>query len=97
MASVSFREESHPDRTEGEARSANLNSDAKDDYHEQLLRKEAERVLKVEPEMSSLLRCTVLAPGVRTFEDAVATTLCVRLLTTRRREVAASPPPSFTI
>ena len=44
------------------------------------LRREAREVQKQEPEMTSLLRLSVLAPGVETFEDAVASTLCYRLL-----------------
>jgi hypothetical protein len=44
------------------------------------LRQEALEALKDEPELSVLLHRTVLAPGVVTFEDAVASTVCYRLL-----------------
>lgn len=44
------------------------------------LRKEAREAEKSEPELSTLLRRTVLAKGVVTFEDAVAMTVCHRML-----------------
>jgi len=44
------------------------------------LRDEAERVLRDEPELCYLLKNTVLAENVETFEDAVAQTVCFRLL-----------------
>ena len=44
------------------------------------LRREAREIQNEEPEISSLLELTVLAPGVETFEDAVASTLVYRLL-----------------
>lgn len=44
------------------------------------LRQEALDALENEPELTMLLHNTVLAPGVRTFEDAVATTITYRLL-----------------
>ncbi|KAG7356316.1 serine acetyltransferase [Nitzschia inconspicua] len=50
-----------------------------DDYYHRL-RKEALRVIRDEPEMERLLRRTVLAPHVASFEDAVIQTLCHRLL-----------------
>ncbi|KAL7567521.1 hypothetical protein ACA910_009529 [Epithemia clementina (nom. ined.)] len=46
----------------------------------QQLRQEALEALKFEPELCSLLHRTVLAPGVESFEDAVAATVCHRLL-----------------
>lgn len=50
-----------------------------DEYY-QRLRSEALQVLQDEPEMERLLRRTVLAPHVASFEDAVIQTLCHRLL-----------------
>jgi hypothetical protein len=47
-------------------------------YHR--LKREAEEVLIEEPEMARLLKQTVLAPCVKSFEDAVAQSLCHRLL-----------------
>jgi len=44
------------------------------------LRKEAEQVLHDEPELCPLLAQTVLANTVESFEDAVAQTVCYRLL-----------------
>jgi|EP00544_Gedaniella_sp_CCMP2646_P008142 hypothetical protein len=44
------------------------------------LREEALKVEKEEPELSILLRRTILAPSVETFHDAVASTVCYRLL-----------------
>ena len=44
------------------------------------LREEAIQTAQAEPELRSLLYHTVLAPGVRTFEEAVATTVTYRLL-----------------
>ena len=50
-----------------------------DDLSRQL-RREAIEAMHDEPELGPLLRNTVLAPGVRTFEDAVACTVAYRLL-----------------
>lgn len=44
------------------------------------IRDEANRVLESEPELAPLLYKTILAPGVTSFEDAVAATVCHRLL-----------------
>jgi serine O-acetyltransferase len=44
------------------------------------LRQEALRVQEEEPELATLLHRTVLSPSVRTFDDAVACTICYRLL-----------------
>mmetsp|Transcript_4694 Transcript_4694/g.7808 ORF Transcript_4694/g.7808 Transcript_4694/m.7808 type:complete len:397 (-) Transcript_4694:481-1671(-) len=44
------------------------------------LRREAEEALRDEPELCALLHKTVLAKGVETFEDAVASTVCYRLM-----------------
>ena len=44
------------------------------------LRQEALEAMEDEPQLTMLLKNTVLAPGVRTFEDAVATTITYRLL-----------------
>jgi hypothetical protein len=44
------------------------------------LRQEALDAMREEPELTMLLRNTVLAPGVRTFEDAVAHTITYRIL-----------------
>jgi serine O-acetyltransferase len=46
------------------------------------LREEALETLRLEPELCALLHHTVLAPGVVTFEDAVASTLSYRMLLT---------------
>merc|ERR1712012_83626 len=46
------------------------------------LRREALEALEEEPELCMLLHKTVLAPGVVTFEDAVASTICYRMLLT---------------
>lgn len=43
------------------------------------LHHDASNVERYEPELSSLLRQTVLSPGVESFEDAVATTIAFRL------------------
>jgi hypothetical protein len=53
---------------------------APDEDFYQRLRAEASQVLQDEPEMEQLLRRTVLAPHVQSFEDAVIQTLCHRLL-----------------
>jgi hypothetical protein len=44
------------------------------------LRREAEQVIRNEPELTILLKNTILSPGVESFEDAVAMTVCYRLL-----------------
>jgi serine O-acetyltransferase len=44
------------------------------------LRQEAQDALKEEPELEMLLHRTILAPGVASFEDAVAATVCYRML-----------------
>ena len=49
------------------------------DYFTQI-RNEALAALEEEPELCSLLHRTVLAPGVKTFEDAVAYTVCHRMI-----------------
>ena len=51
----------------------------RDEFY-QRLRTEALQVLQDEPEMERLIRMTVLAPHVHSFEDAVIQTLCHRLL-----------------
>jgi len=43
------------------------------------LQREAKTAIEKEPELSSLLRRTVLDDGVKSFEDAVAVTVCYRL------------------
>jgi serine O-acetyltransferase len=68
------------------------------------LRREAEEVLRSEPELRPLLVKTVLAPGVASFEDAVASTVCFRLLLQDKWALSESgaaegddpslPPPS---
>jgi hypothetical protein len=50
------------------------------EYFFQRLIREALQVLQDEPEMEHLLRITVLAPHVHSFDDAVMQTLCHRLL-----------------
>jgi Serine acetyltransferase, N-terminal len=55
------------------------NDDDGDEFYHRL-KTEALRVLHDEPEMERLLRRTVLAPHVASFEDAVIQTLCHRLL-----------------
>jgi serine O-acetyltransferase len=50
-----------------------------DEFTERIFR-EAKETLAEEPELSSLLHLTVLAPWVMTFEDAVAATMCYRML-----------------
>lgn len=47
-------------------------------YHQ--LHQEALKVKEQEPALSALLHNTVLNPGVSSFEDAVASTVCYRLL-----------------
>jgi serine O-acetyltransferase len=54
--------------------------DADDDPYYLQIRREAEDVLGSEPELGPLLYSTVLAPGVKSFEDVVAVTVCYRLL-----------------
>jgi len=54
--------------------------DLDDDEMSLRLRREALAALEEEPELSMLLYNTVLAPGVKTFEEAVATTVTYRLL-----------------
>jgi serine O-acetyltransferase len=44
------------------------------------IRTEALEALEDEPELGTLLKRTILAPGVETFEDAVAATICYRLI-----------------
>ena len=51
-----------------------------DDYFSNRIFREAEETVEEEPELTSLLQLTVLAPGVKTFEDAVAATVCYRML-----------------
>ena len=46
----------------------------------QQLQQEALTVQEQEPALSALLHKTVLNPGVSSFEDAVASTVCYRLL-----------------
>lgn len=53
---------------------------ATDDEMSLRLRREAEEALRNEPELCALLHKTVLAKTVITFEDAVATTVCYRLM-----------------
>jgi serine O-acetyltransferase len=55
------------------------NKNDEDDMYNQL-REEALLLLRQEPELSILLHRTVLAPSVVSFEDAVASTVCYRLL-----------------
>ena len=50
-----------------------------DELSQQLI-SEAQSVLENEPELCHFLHNTVLAPNVKTFEDAVAHTVCYRLL-----------------
>ena len=61
------------------------------------LRTEALAALRDEPELTLLLHNTVLAPGVRTLEDAVATTITYRLLLrpchTTLPSTTTLPPP----
>jgi serine O-acetyltransferase len=61
------------------------------------IRNEALRIEKDEPELRTLLRRTVLAPSVETFHDAVASTVCYRLLLTPCNKTASpqSPVPIF--
>jgi serine O-acetyltransferase len=58
----------------------NIMLDANSDPFFRQLLEEANRVLESDPELAALLRKTVLAPGVNSFEDAVAATVCHRLL-----------------
>lgn len=53
--------------------------DLDDDEMSLRLRREALAALEEEPELSMLLYNTVLAPGVKTFEEAVATTVTYRV------------------
>jgi serine O-acetyltransferase len=53
--------------------------DDDNDLYDQL-REEALEVQRQEPELSILLHRTILAPSVVSFEDAVASTVCYRLL-----------------
>ena len=55
------------------------------------LRDEALAALKEEPELCALLHRTVLAPGVETFEDAVAQTVSQKLLPQTPGENAGPP------
>ncbi|CAJ1967350.1 unnamed protein product [Cylindrotheca closterium] len=57
----------------------NGNNAEKDDFTERIFR-EAHETVENEPELCSLLKHTVLAPWVQTFEDAVAATVCYRML-----------------
>ena len=57
----------------------NIDFDNLDEMSKQL-RREALEAIELEPELSTLLYRTVLAPNVVTFEDAVAMTVCYRLL-----------------
>jgi serine O-acetyltransferase len=52
---------------------------ADDDFTARIL-KEAKQTVQEEPELKHLLSLTVLAPWVKSFEDAVASTLCYRML-----------------
>ena len=54
------------------------------------LRTEAEEALAEEPELCTLFHRTVLAPGVNCFEDAIARTVCYRLL----QQPCIPPQPS---
>ena len=56
-----------------------VDMNALDDLSRQL-RREALEAMQEEPELGPLLRNTVLAPGVQTFEDAIACTVAYRLL-----------------
>jgi serine O-acetyltransferase len=83
-------------------------SNSLDDMSRQL-RQEAIEAAQEEPHLRMLLYNTVLAPGVQTFEDAVATTITYRLLlrpctqpplpsttsTTTTTEGSSLPPPAF--
>lgn len=62
------------------AMNGNSNNHNKDDKLYSRLYDEATQALKEEPELSMLLHRTVLAPGVHSFEEAVASTICYRLL-----------------
>jgi serine O-acetyltransferase len=53
---------------------------ATDDGFTERIFREAKETLAEEPELSALLHLTVLAPWVMTFEDAVAATMCYRML-----------------
>jgi serine O-acetyltransferase len=56
------------------------------------LRTEALETLEDEPELSHLLNRTVLAPGVNTFEDAVAATIAYKLCSQQQRYQHQHPP-----
>lgn len=51
-----------------------------DDVHTERIIREAKQALKDEPELCSLLKHTVLASWVQSFEDAVTATVCYRML-----------------
>lgn len=57
-----------------------ITKDSKRDELWTEMREEALKVLKNEPELGTLLHRTVLAPRVASLEDAVASTVCYRLL-----------------
>jgi serine O-acetyltransferase len=63
------------------------------------LRTEALEACKDEPELSTLLNNTVLYPGIESFEDAVAATVCYRLLLhpcqSSSQQRGTSAPPMF--
>ena len=60
------------------------------------LRQEALDTLEEEPEMEMLLRQTVLAPTANSFEDAVAATVCYRLLLNSDKKSAAASHEIFS-
>jgi serine O-acetyltransferase len=66
-------------RQEQQQQESNNNSNVGDEFYFRL-KGEAEDVMMSEPEMGRLLKQTVLAPHVHSFEDAVAQSLCHRLL-----------------
>lgn len=82
MTSKAFHEDSDPERDDDEDTDDDddTSDDVIADYFAEQLREQAEKVLRLEPEMSFLLNKTVLAPDTRTFEHIVARTLCHRLL-----------------
>ncbi|KAL3935814.1 MAG: hypothetical protein SGBAC_008738 [Bacillariaceae sp.] len=51
-----------------------------DDLFTERILREARETVETEPELCSLLRHTVLAPWVQTFEDAVTAAVCYRML-----------------
>ncbi|CAB9507922.1 Serine acetyltransferase [Seminavis robusta] len=57
-----------------------MTTDSELDDLSRRLREEALQALEEEPELTMLLKNTVLAEGVRTFEDAVACTITYRML-----------------